>query len=84
MKVTIHETGWTDSGGDHVTWSWSGWIGGLPIASCRYTTRRACVRGLGRWFQRAQGETVAGFAGCWSTACWEEVERAIRESRGGK
>jgi len=78
MKITIHWPTDLDLG----RWVWCVELGGVEILKS-YTTRRACIRGLLRWYQRAQGETVAGYSS-WSSRAYETVERAIRESRGTK
>jgi hypothetical protein len=63
MKVQIIGTG------RH--WVFSLTLGGLEMVSQIYTTRRACIRGLERWINRAMDETIG---------IWDEFEIAIRES----
>ena len=67
MKVEIVGTG------RH--WVFSITLGGLNIVSQIYTTRRACVRGLWRWWFRTVDEV-------WDQGATVFIDRAIRESRG--
>lgn len=74
MKVKIYEYLNADK-----PWRWEVTIGGVKI-SRDYTSRRACVRGLWRWYFRAEEETTNP-AVAWSMSTWETIQRAIRESR---
>ena len=64
---------------DDKPYHWKVTLGGVTLGR-EYTTRRACVRGLWRWYFRAEEETTNP-AVAWSMSTWETIQRAIRESR---